>query len=192
MRQIALVPVLAALLGAPLSPALASDDLAALTDQAQAIVKAFGGTLKGELENAKAAGGPVKAIEVCNTRAVPLADFASADSGWSVGRTSHRLRNPANAPDSYEQAVLMDFLSRQANGEAAGDLVRAEIVTTADGGSEFRFIKAIPTADACLGCHGSTLKAPIAAKLDTLYPGDAARSFELGAMRGVFTLRKAL
>lgn len=174
------------------APALAAEpDPAALAEQAKGVMKQFGGALKGELQAAMKAGGPVAAIEVCNTRAMPLAEKVSAESGWDVARSSHKLRNPANAPDAFEQAIIDDFLARQAQGEKAADMAVAKIV---DGpqGKEFRFVKAIGTEEACTTCHGSDIAPDVAARLDALYPQDAARGFSVGDMRGVFTLRKPL
>lgn len=174
------------------APAYAAEpDIAALKVEAVEVMKAFGGALQGELKTAMQRGGPVEAIQVCAAKAVPLADEASAKSGWSVGRTSHKLRNPKNAPDAYEQAVLADFLARQAKGESAADMAAAAVVDGADG-KQFRFIKAIPTGEVCLACHGTSLAPEVAKELDSLYPSDAARGFSAGEMRGVFTLSKPL
>ncbi|MGC2856615.1 DUF3365 domain-containing protein [Novispirillum sp. DQ9] len=169
----------------------ADPDITALKAEAAAIMKVFGGSLQAELKAAMERGGPVEAIQVCAAKAVPLADKASAESGWSVGRTSHKLRNPRNAPDAFEQAVLDDFLARQAKGEAAADMAHAAVVDGPDG-KVFRFVKAIPTGEPCLACHGSTIAPEVAKELDSLYPGDAARGFSAGQMRGVFTLSKPL
>ena len=43
-------------------------DQAALTEEAKSAVQALGGTLKGELEAAMKAGGPVEAMSICNTQ----------------------------------------------------------------------------------------------------------------------------
>lgn len=181
----------AALLAAA-TPALAAEpDTQALVDEAKGVMKQFGGALKGELQTAMKAGGPVAAIEVCNTRAMPLAEKVSAESGWDVARSSHKLRNPANAPDAFEQAIIDDFLARQAKGEKAADMAVAKVVDGADG-KEFRFVKAIGTEEVCLTCHGSEIPAEVDAKLSALYPQDTARGFSAGEMRGVFTLRKKL
>lgn len=173
-------------------PALAAEpDAEALKAEAASVMQAFGGSLLGELKAAMERGGPVEAIQVCAAKAQPLAEQAGAESGWSVGRTSHKLRNLKNAPDAYEQSVLDDFLARQARGEKATDMVHAAVV---DGpqGKEFRFIKAIPTGEPCLACHGQAIAPEVAAELDSLYPTDQARGFSAGEMRGVFTLSRPL
>jgi len=79
-------------------------------EEAQGIIKAFASSLKAELEAALNAGGLTNAIRVCKERAPAIAADYSARTGWDVGRTSLRLRNPAaNAPDAWEKQVLLRF-----------------------------------------------------------------------------------
>jgi hypothetical protein len=171
-------------------PARAADP-AALKAEAAGVVKQFGGTLKTTLETAIKADGPVHAIGVCNEKAPQIAANVGAANGWQVGRTSLRLRNAKNKPDAWEAKVLGQFEERKAKGEDPEQLVAAEIVE--DGGKQvFRFMKAIPTAELCLGCHGSEIHPDVAAKLGTLYPEDKGRGFKVRDLRGAFTLRKAL
>ncbi len=57
----------------------------------------------------------------------------------------------------------------------------------------FRMVKAIPTGEICLVCHGGAeVKPEVEARLAELYPDDRARGFGPGEMRGVFTLSKLL
>jgi hypothetical protein len=67
----------------------------------------------------------------------------------------------------------------------------AEVVEK-DGSKQFRFMKAIPTGEVCLACHGSSIAPAIAATLDEAYPDDQARGYKLGDVRGAFTLSKPL
>lgn len=167
-------------------------DMSALVNEGKSLMAAFGGALKAELTAAVEAGGPVNAIGVCNEVAQSMAAEASAESGWTIARSSHLLRNPENAPDAYTAAAIEDFLARQAAGEPAADLVRAEIVEE-DGQQVFRMVKAIATGGACLGCHGGDQVSPeVVAKLAELYPNDEARGFSEGEMRGVFTLSRVV
>lgn len=175
------------------TPALAADDeIAALTAEAAGIVAKFSDELKGELMAAMKAGGPVNAIGVCNEKAPGIAAAAEEASGWSVRRSSHKLRNPDNAPDAYTAAAIADFVAREAEGAPASGLATAEIVEE-NGQRVFRFVKAIPTGQTCLNCHGGAeVKPETEAKLAELYPADAARGFAVDQMRGVFTLSKVL
>ena len=173
-----------------LSPAIADEqqDLAA---EGKALIAQYGASLKNALRFAVVTGGPAKAIGVCNTRAPEIAQDMSQD-GWTIGRSSHRLRNPDNAPDAYTAAVIEDFLGQIADGAAPADLV-ATTITEENGQRVFRMVKAIPTAKLCLNCHGGDdVKPGIVARLAELYPEDQARNFAEGDMRGVFTLTKVL
>lgn len=167
------------------------DEVAALAEEGKALIQEFGSALKGKLLLAMNEGGPVNAIAVCHEAAPEIAQSVSTD-GWTVARSSHRLRNPDNAPDAFTAATIEDFLAREAAGEGAQDLVRAAIVEE-DGSEAFHLVKAIPTDKVCLSCHGAAEVAPeTEAKLAELYPQDEARGFSLGEMRGVFTLTKTL
>jgi hypothetical protein len=160
--------------------------------EAKTIVKGFFQSLKGELEEAMRVGGPDHAVTVCKARAPAIAAQMSADSGWEVGRTSLKLRNPeTNTPDAWERAVLEDFEARKAAGEEVTSIAYAETVETADG-KTYRFMKAIPTLEVCLTCHGTAIAPSIAEALDESYPDDQARGYELGDIRGAFTLSKPL
>ena len=160
--------------------------------EAKRIVKEFFTNLKAELQAAMEKGGPVQAIAVCKDRAPAIAREMSDKTGWDVGRTSLKLRNPAtNAPDDWERQVLLKFEERKAVGEDVEAMAFAEVVET-EGGKRYRFMKAIPTAELCTICHGEAIAAEIAAALDESYPEDQARGFKIGDIRGAFTLAKPL
>jgi hypothetical protein len=185
--------LLVAALGLPALPVQAQET-SPLNGEARAIVKSFFGSLKGELVAALESGGPEAAIGVCNERAPRLADAAAtaAGGGWQVGRTSLKLRNPDNAPDAWEAAVLRNFAARAAAGE---DLQQVEFSAIVDqqGRRTFRYMKAIPTAEKpCLACHGKTLAPQVQARLAALYPDDQATGYNAGDLRGAFTLAKPL
>ena len=171
----------------PATAAFADEDLAARIGASREAIKSFAGALQKQLKSAMTDGGPTAAIEVCNVAAPEIAQSASAARGWSVGRTSLKLRNPDNAPDEWELAVLRDFEARKAAGEGPGTLDHAEFVAV-DGQRTFRYMKAIGTQPVCIACHGTSIGPEIAAKLDALYPDDRARGFTVGDIRGAFTI----
>jgi len=162
-----------------------------LDAEARGLVKQFGSTLKGQLVGAMKKGGPVKAIEFCNLRAPGIAADIAAASSWKVGRTSLKIRSEANAPDSWELKVLQEFEAKKSAGIAPATLEYSEVVEV-DGKRNFRYMKAIPTEKACLKCHAATIAPDVEAKLHELYPGDSARGFSEGDIRGAFTLTKPL
>ena len=170
----------------PFAQAIATDT-EQLTQNSRAAAKALGGELKGVLQASMKANGPVKSLSVCRETAPAIASKVSASKELEVGRTSLKYRNANNKPDAWETKVLENFEQRKANGEAADKLEFSE-VTEHNGNKVFRYMKAIPTGDVCLQCHGSSIAEPIKAELDKLYPGDKARGFKKGDIRGAFTV----
>jgi len=158
--------------------------------EARSLVKKYFGNLKTELVTALKSGGPVEAITVCNSVAPFISESMGKESGWSVERTSLKLRNPKNAPDQWETAVLQQFEARKKSGENLAKMEFSEI-TEKDGTKVFRYMKAIPTAKKpCLACHGAKVKPAVEASLKELYPEDKARGYKAGDIRGAFTLTK--
>lgn len=184
MKRLTMIPVVLALAAVAPAQAESIDERVAAS---QAAIQDFAGTLQGHLMEAMQEGGPIEAISVCQQVAPQIAEDISAETGWSVGRTSLKLRNPDNAPDAWERAVLEQFEERRAAGEPASDLAYHETVQE-DGEEVFRFMRAIPTGGACLACHGSELGGDIQHALERLYPEDQAVGFSEGDVRGAFTI----
>ncbi len=175
----------------PAGAAEGRDELARRADESRRVAMEFMRALKGELMRAMKAGGPVEAIPVCRERAPQIARAFSERTGWQVGRTSLRWRNPANAPDVWERRVLERFEARRRAGTPVSRLEHYEVVVQ-DGRRVFRWMKAIPTGAPCLTCHGERIAPEVAGLLDRLYPGDRARGFEVGDIRGAFTIVQPL
>ena len=159
--------------------------------QSRQAVKQFFGQLKGELQAAMKAGGPVNAIEVCSEKAPAIARDVSKEKGLRIGRTSLKPRNPGNAPDQWEETVLKEFEQRKAKGEHPQKMEKHEIVEQ-NGKQIFRYMKAIPTGELCLKCHGTQLDPAVSARLEKLYPEDRATGYSKGDLRGAFTISKDL
>ncbi|MFB1486281.1 MULTISPECIES: DUF3365 domain-containing protein [unclassified Thiocapsa] len=158
--------------------------------EANALVERFATTLQKELKAAMTEGGPQNAVKVCRERAPAIAAAISEESGWTVGRTSLKLRNAElNAPDEWERAVLVQFDERKVAGEDVATMTVAEVVES-DEGRRLRFMKAIPTVQLCLSCHGKIVNANVNAALADAYPEDQARGYEVGDVRGAFTLSR--
>ena len=82
---------------------------------------------------------------------------------------------------------MQDFEARKAAGENPGTLDRAEFVVSG-GQRTFRCMKAISTQPVCTLCHGTGIAPEVTARLDALYPDDQARGFEVGDIRGAFSI----
>jgi hypothetical protein len=162
-----------------------------LTEETRGAIKSLGSELKATLKSAMQMEGPVKAISVCNEQAPLLAQKVSDEKGMEVSRTSLKTRNELNAPDSWELSVLKQFERRKAEGEPVKTIEYSE-TTTHNGNRVFRYMKAIPTDDVCLMCHGKQIPPGITARINELYPNDQATGFSRGDIRGAFSVVKVL
>lgn len=158
---------------------------------AKIAIKELATSLQSELKGAMKAGGPVAAIGVCNTKAMPITQQVAAEHGMHLGRVSLKNRNPANAPNGWQVAVLEDFQRQKAEGKDIDSLAWSETVNV-NGGREFRFMKAIPTGKICLMCHGTQISPDIGRVLSELYPMDRATGYGEGDIRGAFVVSRQL
>jgi hypothetical protein len=156
----------------------------ALTEEARQLVARFAGQLKPQLKQALQSGGPPAAISVCAEVAPAIAANLSLESGWSVRRTSDNNRNTAAVPDNWEQARIDAFKAKVLANETL-DLEYSEQTTEA-----FRYAKAQLTEGLCLMCHGKQLADSTVKALNAFYPNDRAQGYELGEVRGIFSLLK--
>ena len=157
--------------------------------RSRALADQLMGQLKTELGAAMQQGGPIAAIGVCKTRAPEIASRLSAASGAEVGRTALRVRNPANAPDELERAVLEQFAAELAVAkEPLAIPPEAVFELRAARGIEHRYMRAIPMQPLCVACHGKAIAPDLAAAIRKDYPDDAATGFEPGQLRGAVTV----
>lgn len=192
MRAISILVLGAALAAGPALARQPSDDVPPEVVASRHTAQMFGALLKDTLQQAIQSGGPVNGIAVCHEKAAQIAADLGQKQEMLVGRTSLKLRNPANAPDNWELAVLKQFEARKAQGEPVDKLEFFAVIDDDQGKKTFRYMKAIPTAGLCLSCHGEHIEPAVDAKLKELYPDDKARGFKEGELRGAFTLSKPL
>jgi len=180
--------ILSALVILPFSSYAEKNDIATLKAEAISIVKQFGGTLKPQLKKALKEGGVEHAIKVCSEKAPQIANDLSGKTQWSVKRVSLKTRNTSTAQaDIWETMVLKEFAKKQQQGKSAKTLAKAEIVE-----NQFRFMKAQGVAPLCLTCHGTELSNEAKSALEHFYPDDKATGYQLGQVRGAFSLVKKL
>lgn len=147
---------------------------------------ALGSQLQQALRAAIREGGPVTGIEVCKIQAPEIARSVSGPR-MDVGRTSLKVRNPDNAPDAWEARTLKDFERRLAEGESPGEI--ETFVIRDDGERRYgHWMKAIPTQGLCTACHGTDIAPEVAEAIDAAYPADQARGYEVGNLRGAFSV----
>jgi hypothetical protein len=187
MKQIVVAAVISFILAATRTsadPALGDQQR---IDTSRTVVGEFAAKLEGELKNALQSGGPKAAISVCSSIAPAIAFEASQKTGWDVGRTSLKLRNPNNGPDAWEEKVLREFETQRAAGKPVETMEVAAWVER-DGKSEFRYMKAIGVQQTCLACHGRDIVPDVKKALAELYPDDKAIGYALGDIRGAFRI----
>ncbi len=174
-------------------PALA-DDMAQYQEESRKVAKEFVTQLGGELQKEMKTNGPAAAIKVCRNLAPAIASEASRKNGWKVARVSLKARNPLlGMPDAWEQKVLADFDKRVANKENPVGMEFAAVVAEPQG-KFYRYMKAIPTQEICLSCHGTneTIPPNVQETLKTEYPHDKATGYTLGQIRGAITIKRPL
>jgi hypothetical protein len=162
----------------------------AATDHARAMTQAFAADLQATLLAAIEAGGPAHAIAVCKHDA-PIISAKHSNEGWTLVRTSKRVRNPQNAPSPWQQAVLDDWQAQLATGAVADPATLEWSAIEGSGAeAELRYMRAIPLGGVCLGCHGPAeqLDPAVTAALAELYPDDQATGFRVGDLRGAFVV----
>jgi hypothetical protein len=145
--------------------------------RAQVLLAPFKSQLVEVLTTA-VAEGPVHAVEFCNTRALEIGAELST-GGVEMGRTSHRLRNPDNAPEAWMEPLLADY-------EASPEQRDARAVRLDDG--RVGYVEPIYVKPVCLTCHGD-VGGELADMIASLYPDDRATGFAVGEFRGMFWLK---
>jgi hypothetical protein len=120
--------------------------------------------------------GPTEAIEACRTEAPRVSESLSVD-GVIMGRSSQRLRNPANTAPDWVAPILASWASEEAPRKPA----TVELSEGREG-----YVEPITVQPLCLTCHGENLAPDLAARIADLYPDDQATGFAEGDFRGVF------
>ncbi|HJV89604.1 MAG TPA: DUF3365 domain-containing protein [Holophagaceae bacterium] len=146
----------------------------ALVARAEAARSDLFARLSGRLQEVMKAKGPAAAVDVCQGEAPVLAEAVATRHGLRIGRTSWKLRNPANlAPGWAREAVA----ARQAE---------ASFQSAPDGG--LRALMPIRLAEGCLRCHGESaaLDPEVRQAILARYPADQATGFKAGDLRGWF------
>ena len=139
------------------------------------IILPFKQQLKQALQKGMAEG-PVAAVNACHLEAPAIGRSFAADN-IRVGRSSHRLRNPANTPSSWMNEIINGYLS-------APEALQPVVVRLADG--RIGYAEPILTQPLCLTCHGDSIAPAVKAQLAELYPDDQATGFDVGELRGIF------
>lgn len=165
-------------------PAVDAERLA----QARATADALGGDLMAMLTGELQRGGPQAALAVCADSA-QVRTRAHEESGVMVRRVGTRVRNPANTPDSLEQAVLAAFQATLLAGGQPTDTVIMQAL--AGGGTRLRLLRPVRVQEGCLACHGPAegIAPEVRAVLAERYPEDQATGYAVGELRGAVSVQ---
>ncbi len=150
-------------------------------------------SLSSKLGQAVQEGGISYALQFCNVEALPITDSLSAHHSVELRRASHRPRNPANRADSLEMKTIRSYLSQLEDQGPGRDEDQKELKPRIYKDKE-QIIYHAPimiNKGLCLNCHGSE-GAQIQEKnlelIRQLYPDDEATGFEIGELRGIWSV----
>lgn len=154
--------------------------------EARQASEALANDLMGRLFAGLDVGGPARAVEICSDMAqARSAEYSTPE--LLIRRVSLASRNPANAPDLFER----DQLRRLTELHEAGELPEEIALVGAYGGQRYlRYMKPIVLAEQCVACHGPSdqIPAEIKAVLEDRYPDDRATGYQVGDLRGAFSV----
>lgn len=145
-------------------------------DRAQAALVPFKEELVDALTEALGEGRAESAIRVCRERAPEIAAGLSV-GGVRMGRTSHKTRNPDNAPQPWMEPLLAAYLEEPIDPKPRA--VRLDETT-------FGYVEPIYTIHFCLSCHGPSVEPALLEEIRSLYPQDQATGFRANELRGLF------
>ncbi len=166
--------------------------LAARAEKARSLAHIYSEKLRTGVIQALKEGGPVGAIGACNTLAPELNTTTTDESAFEVARTGLRVRNPDNAPDAWELAGLENFQKALTAGGDAKTMETYDVVTTKEGQKLFRYLRPIMMREPCMACHGPSVAQDVKAEIAKYYTDDKAIGFNLGELRGAFSLVQQL
>lgn len=141
--------------------------------------------LTRNLANSIKENGVPGSIQYCNINAYPITDSISQQFGVHIKRSSHKLRNPKNRPDSLELAIIESYLAEQQQGKP----LKAKLVKLEQ--QPVRYFSPIVLAQACTRCHGkmgSEIDPDNYDVIKSLYPEDSAINFTRGELRGIWSV----
>lgn len=153
-----------------------------------------GYSLVTEVTSAVAKDGTEAAVEVCHLKALPLTGeiIAGMPRITAVKRTSLKLRNPANAPDSAE-ALALEVYRKKIAADLDPPKMLLQRIDQPGAKPEWRLYRPVVVMQQCLVCHGPAENQSSALR-DTLrkrYPTDEATGYRVGEWRGLIRVSVA-
>lgn len=103
----------------------------------------------------------------------------SAENPWTVRQMAVQYRNPAHEADPEARGIHR-LLQEEPDVQAVWTRSRRE------GTEGYRYFRRITVERSCLACHGAEENRP--AFVSEQYPDDRAFGFEVGELRGVYSV----
>lgn len=161
----------------------------------QTVVPRMMGVVKQKIDEKGYAG----AAEFCSENVNEMAKKANGmltekfgqeyhTKSFKFGRTSLKLRQPNNAPDAAQTAVLDQWH----DGEKAGNKATPRVYKSGD--AYYGMMPIRIANETCLKCHGDveTRDAEVYKYIQEKYPDDKAVDFKQGDLRGAFWVKVEL
>lgn len=141
-------------------------------------------TMSANLKNALTEGGVPSAIKYCNANVDSLMEDLSKVHQVDIRRTSDRVRNPLNTGTVGEMEVVRRYQSNLKENKLPEPLVEV-----AD--NKVHYYAPIILMENCLKCHGRKDQDIVEddyAIIKGYYPEDQAYGFQIGELRGIWSL----
>ncbi len=150
---------------------------------ATSLIQTLGKNLKQHLQSE----GPLGAAKFCSAKAFPLTDNVSTKYGKdiSVKRISLNERNPANAAQGSEKAILEALQQLQNN-----HVILPQYVVERVDSATAKYYKPLSiNKGVCLKCHGDIANnTKLANFIKSSYPNDKATGYKMGDLRGAIVV----
>lgn len=153
---------------------------------------AFDVRMKADIMARLERGEDPVAVYLAYTEKVPGWGKAISDAGrFEFSRTSLSVRNPANAPDSWESRKMEEFSFLMDAGFDPETLEASEIVQEGEQ-KVFRWMRPVQMTEGCLACHGEKPDERVKLLLGQEYPADEATGYTEGQIGGAYSVRRVL
>ena len=171
--------------------AYASIETSKLKSQAEIKITTFNHQLRTTLQANIELGGLKRGLAGCNSVAKNMA-VQNTTGGWTLARTSLKVRNPKNTPSPWEKSQLETFAASFDNGKDIQDLKVERLTSLGPNRVLYKYMKGIRAEAVCLNCHGSNLSDDVKGHLKKQFPNDLAVGYKIGDLMGAFTLEKVV
>lgn len=166
-------------------PLLSEQEQQAYIKRGDSLAKLTFDTLRNTLMRKILSDGVPGAVRFCQVSAGDItATYTNEEV--DISRTSMRYRNTVNKPDSLSFSILEKMQAEKDKGAVPASLILK------DNNRVVHFYKPILMQSMCLNCHGSVpgqVQPDVLSVIDSLYPGDLARQYKEGELRGAWHIR---